>query len=97
MQQKHIWTYSENEYCVEEVFKNFVINKEYDNEAIINKLYIHFNGEIKKPSIFKKLQNIKWLLIQYNIPNTLMLKPLEHVSEDNFYAFFATIKKYNNP
>lgn len=96
MQQKHNWNYSENEYCVEEVFKNFVINTEYDYETIITKLFIHFNGTIKRSSIKMKLQNIKWLLIQYNIPNTLMIKPLQNVSNDNVLAFFAAVKKYNN-
>lgn len=91
----HNWTYSENEYCVEEVFKNFVIDKEYDYETIITKLFIHFDGAIKKSSIKMKLQNIKWLLIQYNIPNTLMIKPLQNASEDNVFAFFTMIKKYN--
>lgn len=95
MPQKHNWTYSENEYCVEEVFKTFVINKEYDFEFIITKLYIHFDGEIKKSSIKMKLQNIKYLLNLNNVPNTLMLAPLENISEDNVYAFFAVAKKYS--
>lgn len=92
---QHNWTYSENEHCVEEVIKNFVINKEYDYETIITRLFIHFDGIIKKSSIKMKLQNIKWLLIQYNIPNTLMIAPLQNISQDNIYAFFAIIKKYN--
>lgn len=93
--KRHQWSYEENEYCVEEVFKNFVINKEYDYNTVITKIYIHFNGALKRSSIKMKLQNIKWLLIQYNIPNTLVLKPLENASDDNLYAFFAVLKKYN--
>lgn len=93
--EKHAWTYSENEHCVEEVFKNFVIGKEYDFETVITKLYIHFDGEIKKSSIKMKLQNIKYLLNTYNVPNTLMIAALENTSEDNKYAFFVIAKKYN--
>ena len=93
---KHIWNYAENEYCVEEAFKNFVINREYDVEFFITKMYIHFDGKISKSSIKMKLQNIKYLLILYNVPNTLALAPLEHVAEDNKYAFFAAAKKYNS-
>lgn len=93
--EKHNWTYEENEYCVEEVFKHFVINKEYDFETVITKLYIHFEGEIKKSSIKMKLQNIKYMLNTYNIPNTLLITPLQNVSEDNKYSFFVMVKKYN--
>lgn len=93
--KKHSWTYEENEYCVEEVFKNFVIGDEYDFETLITKLYIHFDGEIKKSSIKMKLQNIKYLLIMYNVPNTLTVAALENASEDNEYAFFVIAKKYN--
>ncbi len=82
-------------HCVDEVFKHFVINKEYDFETVITKLYIHFEGEIKKSSIKMKLQNIKYMLNTYNIPNTLLITPLQNVSEDNKYSFFVMVKKYN--
>lgn len=95
--EKHFWTYEENEYCVEEVFKNFVINNEFDYKTIITKIYIHFDGEIKKSSIKMKLQNIKYLLNTHNVPNTLMIAALKDVSEDNKYAFGAIAKKYNKP
>ena len=58
MIQIHKWTYSENEHCVEEAFKNFVIGKEYDFETLITKLYIHFDGEIKKSSIKMKYNKL---------------------------------------
>lgn len=95
MTKPHSWTYEENEHCVEEVFKNFVVNKEFDYETIITKLYIHFDGEIKKSSIKMKLQNIKYLLNTYSVPNTLMIAALENASEDNIHAFLVIAKKYN--
>ena len=91
---KHYWTYEENELCVEEIFKNFVIDGKYDYETVITKLYNHFNGRIKKSSIKMKLQNIKYLLNQYNIPNTLTIAALQNVSKVNVAAFFAVAKKY---
>ena len=92
---QHVWSYAENEYCVEEVFKNFVIDNEYDYETVIFRIYIHFDGDIKKSSIKMKLQNIKFLLTKYNIPNTLMLASLENVAYDNELAFLIIAKKYN--
>lgn len=92
---KHRWTYEENEYCVEEVFTNFVLNREYNFDSVVKKIFIHFDEEIKRSSIMMKLANIKYLLEQYNVSNTLMVKPLEHVSQDNIDAFFTVAKKYN--
>ena len=70
---------------------------EFDYKTIITKIYIHFDGEIKKSSIKMKLQNIKYLLNTHNVPNTLMIAALKDVSEDNKYAFWAIAKKYNKP
>lgn len=93
---KHFWTYEENEYCVEEIFKNFVADKRYDCDEVINRIYIHFDGKIKKPSIRMKLQNIKYLFNEFNIPNTLTIAALQNVSQDNLYAFLSVAKKFNN-
>ena len=91
----HHWTYYENEYCVEQAFENFVLKKEFDYKSVINKLYIHFDGTIKKSSLKMKLQNIKYLFNKYNFPNTLFISELDNVSEDNEYAFVAVCKKYS--
>lgn len=91
----HNWTYEENEFCVEQAFKSFVIEKEYDYEFVITKLYIHFDGAIEKNSLRMKLQNIKYLFNKYNIPNTLCLGKLGHVAYDNELAFIALSKKYS--
>lgn len=96
VEKKHSWNREENEYCVEEVFKNFVIGKEYDYETVIFDIYLHFNQSIKMSSIRMKFQNIKHLLNTYQIPNTLSIAPLNHSSVDNEYAFFAIVKKYND-
>ncbi|MDE5943362.1 MAG: hypothetical protein K2H30_04050 [Clostridia bacterium] len=90
----HNWTFEENRYCVEQAFENFVINKENDFETVIFKLYLHFDGAIKKGSLKMKLQNIKYLFNKYNVPNTLYLGELQNTSEDNEYAFIAVCKKY---
>lgn len=91
----HSWTYDENEFCVEQAFKSFVIEKEYDYQFAVTKLYIHFGSTIKKSSLKMKLQNIKYLFNKYNIPNTLCLSELSNASEDNEKAFIAICKKYS--
>lgn len=91
----HNWTYNENEACVGQAFKSFVIERDYDYEFVINKLYYHFEGAITKGSIRMKLQNIKFLFNKYNIPNTLCLTALSEFSYDNELAFIAICKKYS--
>ena len=92
--QKHQWTFSENVYCVEVVFENFVLKKYHLLTAVIEEIYRNFNGEIKKASIAMKLQNIKTLLNEYKIENTLEIAPLEHISTDNRNAFVFVYEKY---
>ena len=91
----HSWTYQENEFCVEQAFKSFVIERDYDYEFVINKLYHHFEGAITKGSIRMKLQNIKYLFNKFNVPNTLTLTALYEVSSYNEQAFTAICKKYS--
>ena len=93
--EKHHWTYEENEYCVEQAFENFLLKREYDYDSVINNLYIHFDGEIKRGSLKMKLQNIKYLFNKYNVPNTLFISELDNVSADNEYAFMVACKKYS--
>lgn len=94
--QKHQWTFSENVYCVEVVFENFVIKKYHLLNSVIEEIYRNFNGAIKKSSIIMKLQNIKTLLNEYKIENTLNIAPLGHVSADNQIAFEKVYEKYED-
>ena len=91
----HSWSYEENEICVTQAFRSFVIEKEYDYKLVITKLYLHFNGAIKKSSIKMKLQNIKYLFNKYNIPNTLCISELKNASDDNEFAFITICKKHS--
>lgn len=91
----HNWTYQENEICVEQAFKSFVIERDFDYKFVVTKLYIHFDGAISKNSIKMKLQNIKYLFNKYKIPNTLSLDELSNVAYDNELAFITIGKKYS--
>lgn len=92
----HNWTYDEVQYCVDEIIKTFVVNKEYNYEVLLDKLFIHFDMKIKKGSLKMFFSNIKYLLNKYNIQNTLSIAELKNVSQNAVFAFNAVLKKYSN-
>ena len=94
MNKNHNWTYEEVEYCTEEIFKSFVVNREYDYEILLDKLFIHFDMKIKKGSLKMFLQDIKYLFQKHNIPNTLTISPLTNASSTQVLAFNNMLKKY---
>lgn len=95
LKQKHKWTYAENLYCVEMVFKNFVVKKYTAMfNPVVEEIYRNFNGQIERASIKMKLQNIKTLLNEYQVENTLALQALKNVSSDNRKAFLSVLEKY---
>ena len=94
MKQNHNWTYEEVEYCTEELFKSFVINREYDYEILLDKLFIHFDMKIKKESLKMFFQDQKHLFQQNNVPNTLTISPLTNASSTHKLAFNNMLNKY---
>lgn len=91
----HNWTYYEVQYCIDRIFESFVINREYDYEILMDKLYIHFDMKIKKGSLRMFFSNIKYLFNQHNIPNTLMIAELKNASLTARECFEIALKKHN--
>jgi len=94
MSQKHNWTYEEVEYCTEELFKSFVVNRELDYEILLDKLFIHFDMKIKKGSLKMFFQDQKHLFLINNVPNTLTISPLTNASSTHIQAFNKMFNKY---
>lgn len=94
MSKNHDWSYEEVEYCAEEIFKSFVINRDYDYEILLDKLYIHFDMKIQKGSLKMFFSNQKGLFIENKIHNTLMISPLSNSSLSHRVAFKKLIEKY---
>lgn len=92
---EHDWDYYEVQYCIDRIFESFVINREYDYEILLDKLYIHFDMKIKKGSLKMFFSNVKYLFNQNNIPNTLMISELKNASLTAKAAFEIALKKYN--
>ena len=91
---KHNWDYYENQYCVNRIFECFVLNRDYDYQSLLDELYIHFDTRIKKESLKMFFSNIKYLLNQKKIPNSLYIGELRNVSLTAKYAFEIALKRY---
>lgn len=86
--EKHCWTYEENINFVKYIRDHFVDNNSGLNiDDAVNELYEINCGKIKKSSIKMKIQNIKTLLEDHAIKNTLYCSPLRNYSQDNLSAF----------
>lgn len=92
MGKRHIWTLNENQYCVDVVIEHFVLDNWHELKRLTDDLYIHFEKEISYNSIKMKLQNIKYLLEEYKVKNSLLLRPLSNYSQDNLIAFLKAIQ-----
>ena len=90
----HHWTYLENDICVKMVFYNFVYHRYQDVSGVVDDIYEYLNCAIKQSSIHMKLSNIKYLLIEEGIQNSLSVKPLSQVSDDCRRAFKRAYAKY---
>lgn len=93
---KHKWTYEEDEFCVRMVFYNYVQYKYHDVSGVVAEIYEHLKCVIKSSSIHMKLSNIKHLLNEEHITNSLSVKPLSQASSQCRKAFervYAEFKK----
>ena len=92
----HNWTYEEDEFCVRMVFYNYVQYKYHDVSGVVAEIYEHLKCVIKSSSIHMKLSNIKHLLSEEHITNSLSVKPLSQASSQCRKAFervYAEFKK----
>ena len=92
---KHSWSYDENKYCCEKYFNYFVINKfEISASNFINELCLEM-PDISYGSMRMKVQNIKQILFEKGIKDSLKIKPLCNYSTDNFKALENVLIEYN--
>ena len=91
--ETHKWTYEENLTCCQAVIDNFVTHEiDFQFDEFLDELN-KLIPEVKRNSLKMKIQNIKSLLIEYDIPNTLNTKPLTSCSRDNRKAFEECIEE----
>ena len=73
------WTVEEDEICCRACVDEYVINKSHMNVEFCIK-FIMNNPNIKRDSgtLKMRIQNIKAILDEWKVPNTLNISPLNH-------------------
>jgi hypothetical protein len=92
---KHRWTVEEDQLCCSRYLAYFVVNKSsMDVSQFINVLQKE-PPSIKPNSLKMKVQNIKQILIEKGIKDTLVLSPLAKYSQQNMRAMVAVLREIN--
>lgn len=85
--QKHTWTFEEDLYCCETCIQRFVVERSTMTiPELLTELSIHC-PDISVRSLRMKISNIKQLLEENELENTLPIKPLGNYSQQNKRAF----------
>lgn len=92
------WSENDDLVCCEEYVKKYLVYKDYnDVQTLVYNLNLKLKRKIEEISIYKKLRNIKRLLLQLKIIDHSDLRPLNHFSEQNLIALCKVLQKYEIP
>lgn len=92
MNKNHFWTNEENKFCCQMYVEYYINNKRNIN---INSFVEMINKKlpyIKYSSLKMNIQNIKQILLELNIKDTLECTPLKNYSKQNFKAMKEVIE-----
>jgi len=90
---KHKWLYEEDKLCCKVIVEEYVLKKSHkDLESVLDYLSDEL-PDIGRNSLRMKIQNIKQLLIENGIENTLRTKTLYSYSSQNKRAFDEVVRE----
>lgn len=85
---KRKWTFDDDYYICNEIIKFYIIAKAIDDVSkFINLYLINILNKFEFKSILCKIKNIKYLLENKNISNTLKCSKFSNYSKQNYNAF----------
>lgn len=91
----HRWSLDEDRYCCEEVIRQYVMEKSQKPVSEFVEDLSAQLADISKNSLRMKVSNIKFLLDEAGIENTLEIKPLSNCSQQNRRAMNSILKEAN--
>lgn len=92
MSEKHRWTLVEDEYCCKRYVEEYVIRKSNMDMSSFARLLSKELPEIKEGSLKMKITNIKQILMDMGIEDSLEVKPLKNYSRQNKKAMEKGLK-----
>lgn len=93
MEKRHRWLFNEDKYCCEKYIEYYVLNKSGLKIDMFVELLKAALPEIKKNSLKMKVSNIKQILIELGIDDTLDVKPLKNYSRQNKVAMLKVLSE----
>lgn len=88
------WTREEDEICCKAVVDEYVIGKKHiDVDDCVSRICSCKGIEHEKNIVRMRLQNIKALLDEMGIPNTLDVKPLSHAGRQTRACLMSCLEK----
>lgn len=93
MSEKHRWTIAEDEYCCKKYVEEYVIKRSSMDMSSFVRLLNKALPEIKEGSIKMKITNIKQILQDMGIEDTLVAKPLKNYSQQNKRAMQKVLQE----
>ena len=94
--KKHIWTNDEIEIVYKTIIQEYVLNEQKDINTILDILYEELR-EISSGSIKNRVQNLKSLLMEWEVPNSLNISPLAHVASKDRKILKQLLDNYDVP
>ena len=95
MNAKHRWSFEEDRYCCEKYIEFYVIQKSDTSASDFVRILASALGDIKPTSLRMKVQNIKQIMIEKHIPNSLQISPSANYSKQNLSALEIVLAEYN--
>ena len=94
MMRKHAWTYEENVYCCKRYIEQYVIESSNLRVTEFSRLLEKEMQTVPAQSIKMKLQNIKQILMELGVRDSLEAAPLEKYSAVNKVAMLEVLADF---
>ena len=95
MAEKHRWTMEEDVYCCRRYVEQYVIKKSSMEFLTFLKQLDNELEDVQQGSIRMKIQNIKQVLMELEVEDTLVVSPLKQYSKQNRKAMEEVLKEMN--
>lgn len=95
--KKHRWTSAEDKYCCQSYIEYYVMNKSSMDAATFVGMLQKTLPDIQRSSLKMKVQNIKQIVAELGIKDTLLCSPLRNYSMQNKNALMEVLREKGIP
>ena len=92
---RHVWSYEEDKYCSRRYIETFVINQSDMKPITFISMVSEELEHVTARSLRMKVQNIKQVLMELNIKDSLEIAPLIKYSAQNKRAVMEVLREFD--